>query len=470
MDIQFAGYDSDCWDGTYGFPHSLEVNGLAMAVCYLDILSDLTGDGPDNDHLGDATGHFNSTNVLGDHSISNGNYSMKVNITETPLTTETQADLAVDKSCTPDSVKAPAPFTCRVELTNGGPGLPSGVQLTDTITTLVAGSEYSINSPTLSWENVAGTPAATACPVAANVITCDVGTVPLAGAKAVLTYTVTSNQGGVFSDTATASSTGTDPTAGNDSDSDSVTVIAQANLNVTKTGSPSPVLAGGLLTYTVTGTNAGPSTAVDMSISDTPPAVTLFKSATPSTGGSCTTPAVDATGTITCTWSGATPRGGTHSIQIVVEVPGPQSITNSAATTSTTEDSNLSDNSVSISTQIICTIYGTPGNDSLQGTDGFDVICGLAGNDSISAGGGDDRVFAGAGQDSVRGDAGDDVIHGEDGDDNLRGNDGDDRLYGEAGQDKLLGDDGADFLNGGTGTKDVCVDRLTGLRLRSSMT
>ena len=290
-------------------------------------------------------------------------------------------------------------------------------------------------------------------------ITCDVGTVPLAGAKAVLTYTVTSNQGGVFSDTATASSTGTDPTAGNDSDSDSVTVIAQANLNVTKTGSPSPVLAGGLLTYTVTGTNAGPSTAVDMSISDTPPAVTLFKSATPSTGGSCTTPAVDATGTITCTWSGATPRGGTHSIQIVVEVPGPQSITNSAATTSTTEDSNLSDNSVSISTQIICTIYGTPGNDSLQGTDGFDVICGLAGNDSISAGGGDDRVFAGAGQDSVRGDAGDDVIHGEDGDDNLRGNDGDDRLYGEAGQDKLLGDDGADFLNGGTGTKDVCVDR-----------
>ena len=381
--FQFSGYDSDCWDSTFGSPHSIEINGIAMAVCYLDILSDIAGDGPDNDAMGDATATFDSSNVVGTHDIGNGNYEMRVNVTETPLTTESQADLAVDKSCAPSPVKAPAPFTCRVELTNGGPGLPTGVQLTDTINTAVSASEYSIVSPTLSWENVAGTPAPVACPVTASKITCDVGTVPLGGAKAVLTYSVTSNEGGVFNDTATASTTSTDPVSGNNSDAASVTVIAQANLGITKTAIPSPVLAGGLLTYTVTSTNAGPSSAADVSISDTLPGVTLFKSAAPSAGGTCTVPAIDGSGTVVCTWSGATPRNAARSVQIVVEVPGPQTITNAASTTSVTEDPDTTNNAVAVATQIICTIYGTEGSDALTGTDGFDVICGLGGNDSI---------------------------------------------------------------------------------------
>jgi len=459
--MQFGGYDSDCFDSRYGSPHSLEVNGLGMGLCYLDVLSDIALDGPDNDDMGDPDpfGSFNATNVVGNHAIGNGNFSMNVNVTETPLGVEDKADLALAKSCSPSAVKAPGPFNCRIELTNSGPGLPRDVKVTDTIATTVLATEYSIVSPKLSWEGVAAAPPPVPCAVSGPQITCNVGSVPLGGTKAVITYAVTSNEGGTFNNTAHVTTASTDDNAGNNTAAASVTVIPQANLGITKTADPSPVLAGGLLTYTVTSTNAGPSSATDVTVSDTLPAVTLFKSATPSAGGSCTTPAVDGTGTVTCTWAGATTRDTSRSVQIVVEVPGPQTITNPASTTSATEDQDLSNNSTALATQIICTIYGTPRNDTLVGTSGFDVICGLGGNDSIKAGAGDDRVFGGAGNDSIQGEAGNDVLHGEDGDDSVRGGDGDDRLFGEAGRDTLLGDTGDDFLNGGAGAYDVCVDQ-----------
>ena len=315
----------------------------------------------------------------------------------------------------------------------------------------MAASEYTIGTPTVSFEG-GGTSAPPApCAVNGAQITCNVGSVPLGGAKAVINYSVTSNEGGTFNDTTTVSTASTDDNAGNNAASAAVTVIPEANLGITKTAMPSPVLAGGLLTYTLTSTNAGPSSATDVSISDTLPSVTLFKSATPSAGGNCSVPAVDATGTVSCSWSGPTPRNAARSVQIVVEVPGPQTITNAATTTSPTEDPDLTNNATAVATQIICTIYGTEGSDALQGTDGFDVICGLGGNDSIRAAGGNDRVFGGSGNDSIRGDAGDDVLHGEDGTDHLLGGDGDDVLHGEAGNDHIFGGDGDDVLHGEAG-------------------
>ena len=123
--FQFAGYDSDCFDDVFGSPHSLEVNGIGMGICYLDLISDIGGDGPDNDDMGDVVGTFNASNVVGGHDIGNGNYRMHVNVTETPLALEDKADLAVTKGCTPTTVNAPGPFSCRIEVTNSGPGLPT---------------------------------------------------------------------------------------------------------------------------------------------------------------------------------------------------------------------------------------------------------------------------------------------------------------------------------------------------------
>ena len=65
------------------------------------------------------------------------------------------------------------------------------------------------------------------------------------------------------------------------------------------------------MTYTLTATNIGPSDAQSVSLSDTLPAGTTFVSLATPSGWSCTTPAVGATGAISCTATtvvaGATP-------------------------------------------------------------------------------------------------------------------------------------------------------------------
>ena len=72
-----------------------------------------------------------------------------------------------------------------------------------------------------------------------------------------------------------------------------VTAVEQVDLSLTKTDSVDPVTAGNNLTYTLTATNAGPSVAHNVSITDAVPAGTSFVSA--SGGGTL------AAGTVT--WS-----------------------------------------------------------------------------------------------------------------------------------------------------------------------
>src|SRR5207247_8422340 len=72
-------------------------------------------------------------------------------------------------------------------------------------------------------------------------------------------------------------------------------VIAQADLSITKTDNPDPVNAGATLTYTVTVTNGGPSTAANVQVTDNLPPGVTFQSAS-GTGWTC----VQAGGVVTC--------------------------------------------------------------------------------------------------------------------------------------------------------------------------
>jgi uncharacterized repeat protein (TIGR01451 family) len=455
--VKFWGYDQDCVDNLFGAPHNLLIQGFPLVGCYLG--PPAVFEPGDNDSMEVAATDFRGPDyATGPQTASNGNYAMHFTVDDVPLTDEDRSDLAATKTCAPDPVKAGTPFTCTIEVTNQGPGLPRDVVVTDALATAVDPAEYTVGSATVTWQGVANPPAPAPCDVSPDrKVTCKLGSVPLAPAKAVITVQATSLQGGAFTDTATVTTASTDPTGGNNTASDTVTVIPQADLRVAKTAAPSPVLAGGDLTYTVTTTNDGPSTAQNVSLTDQLPPSTEFKSATPSPGGSCSTPPVGGTGAVTCTWAGPTVRSASRSVTIVTEVAGPGTITDVASTTSATEDPDPSDNQTSLNTEVICTITGTPGNDQLQGTDGFDVICGLGGIDTIHAGSGDDRLFGGPGADSLFGDAGNDMLRGEDGDDVLVGGDGNDKLRGEAGNDILQGERGVDILDGGPGT-DTCTD------------
>ena len=68
------------------------------------------------------------------------------------------------------------------------------------------------------------------------------------------------------------SSTTLDPDTTNNSDNADTSVIANADLDVSKTATPTTVIAGELVTYTIVVTNLGPSFASFVDLKDTLPA------------------------------------------------------------------------------------------------------------------------------------------------------------------------------------------------------
>jgi uncharacterized repeat protein (TIGR01451 family) len=203
------------------------------------------------------------------------------------------ADLSVTKVDTPDPVTGGATLTYTITVTNAGPDAASTVAWSDT---LPAGTTYDSLSFPAGWSCT--TPAVGA----AGTVTCGVATLPVGSAVFTLTVAVDPAvaAGTVLSNTATVTSTTTDPSPGDLSATATTTVAASADLSVTKDDAADPVFPGGNVVYTITVANAGPSSAASVSLSDPLPAATTFVSLSSPGGWSCTTPAVGANGTVTC--------------------------------------------------------------------------------------------------------------------------------------------------------------------------
>jgi len=149
-----------------------------------------------------------------------------------------------------------------------------------------------------------------------------------------------------------------DTNPGNDSDVVTTTVKTQAEKVFQKTVEPQgPIFQGTPLTYTLTVTNKGPSDAQDVMIHDMIPTGAALVFFTVSSGGTCgTMPAVGDSGPVTCTWSGPTPPGTTHSVVIVVracEKSPCGELTNTGSSSSSTFDPNSSNDSATVETQVV---------------------------------------------------------------------------------------------------------------------
>ncbi|MBL8187471.1 MAG: DUF11 domain-containing protein [Acidobacteria bacterium] len=126
----------------------------------------------------------------------------------------------------------------------------------------------------------------------------------------------------------TATSMSTDPVPANNTNiCIPVPIAFAADLSGTKTAVPDPVIAGNLLTFTITANNAGPSAAFNLMITDPLPVGTVFVSAAASAGATLMTPAVGTNGIVKATWdaAGGTPGGLTgpgvvRTLTIVVRV------------------------------------------------------------------------------------------------------------------------------------------------------
>ncbi|HEX8710071.1 MAG TPA: Calx-beta domain-containing protein, partial [Pyrinomonadaceae bacterium] len=208
----------------------------------------------------------------------------------------TSADIETTKSDSPDPVLAGNNITYTINVINRGPDAASGLTFTDTVpsnTTFV-----SLSSP-VGWT-------CSTLPAAGGTgqITCTASTLASAQTNTfTLVVKVDPNvtAGTVISNTAAASSGTNDPAPGNNSDTEQTTVQASARLSVTKTDTPDPVAIGNNITYTITVTNGGPDNASSATLTDAIPANTTFKSFTTAPGWTCTTPAVNGTGTVSCT-------------------------------------------------------------------------------------------------------------------------------------------------------------------------
>jgi uncharacterized repeat protein (TIGR01451 family) len=277
----------------------------------------------------------NTASIQGGQSDPN-----TANNTATATTTANAvSDLAITKTDSPDPVLAGQTLTYTIGVSNGGPSPATAVTVTDALP-----SGVSLVSAAPSQGTCSGT----------TTVACTLGAVAQ-GANATVTIMVRPNVAGTISNTVNVTGAETDTNPANNSASASTTITPAADLVVSKTGTPNPVTAGQNLTYTIAVTNNGPSPAANPTLSDTIPNLTTFQSLTPASGWNCTTPAVGATGTMSCS-STSLASGATASFSLVVKPPGAAAgttVSNTATASSATTDPATGNNSATVNTAVV---------------------------------------------------------------------------------------------------------------------
>ncbi len=308
---------SGCAEDPNGVPAcslgTIAAGGSAMYTINVTVDSSTSGTITNNASVSATTSDPNG----GNNSASEG------------TTVNTSADLSITKTDSADPVIAGNALTYTITVSNAGPSDAQGVSVADT---LPAG--VTLVSTTGCAEDPAGVP------------TCTLGTVA-AGGSAMYTVDVTvdSSTTGSITNMVSVTTTTSDPNGGNNSASETTTVNTDADLSITKTDSVDPVLAGNSLVYTLTVSNAGPSDAQSVVVTDTLPA-----GVSNAVSSGC---AEDPNGVPTCSL-GNIAAGGSAMYTVTVDVdPGTSgTLANMASVTSATADSNGGNNSVTENTGV----------------------------------------------------------------------------------------------------------------------
>jgi uncharacterized repeat protein (TIGR01451 family) len=257
------------------------------------------------------------------------------------VATATQADLALSTAATPPSVFAGNNITYTQTITNNGPAAASAVSFTEatplntTFQSVLAPAGWTCTTPAVgSTGNVNCTDPTLAVNATADIVI--VVNVP----STVAAGSITANS------SVTASTS--DPTSANNSTTVVTPVTVACDLAVTNGGTPSPVAAGGQITYTQVVTNSGPSNCSTATFNEATPANTTFVSVAVvnAGGGTWTCPN---SAPVACTSSSVAP-GSTGTVTAKYTVSGPVGtiITDTATVATTSRDTNLSNNSATV--------------------------------------------------------------------------------------------------------------------------
>jgi len=180
-------------------------------------------------------------------------------------TIERRVDISIEKVAVDATATAGESFSWSVTVTNDGPSDASGVVVSDTL------------PPGVTFAPSASTSSCLEDP--ASAITCSIGIIP-AGQSATVIIAGDVDPS-VPADTILTNSASVAVTEPNDCDcadssETSTPVVGEADLSLSKTSIDSPIIAGTSVSYELTVTNAGPSSAVAVEISDTLPAGLTF--------------------------------------------------------------------------------------------------------------------------------------------------------------------------------------------------
>lgn len=251
------------------------------------------------------------------------------NDSATAGTTVASADLALTMNG-PASVNAGAPLSYTIDIANGGPDATTGA--VSVANTLPASATAASGSGS-GWS--CGAPSG-------GIITCtSIDSVANGASFPTLTIAMTApaNSGNV-QNSATVSSSA-DPNPANDSASVTTNIAALTDVSIVKSG-PSSVVSGQNIVYTIVVTNAGPSTATGVAVSDpTPPSLTFV-----SNSGACTTAYPCNLGTMAA--------GQSATIMSTYSTPPTFSgnVSNTATVSATTTDPNAANNSATAVTNV----------------------------------------------------------------------------------------------------------------------
>ncbi|HEV7509674.1 MAG TPA: IPTL-CTERM sorting domain-containing protein, partial [Thermoanaerobaculia bacterium] len=260
-------------------------------------------------------------------------------------TISASADLSVTKTDAFDPSVGGVNMTYTITVTNAGPSSATSASLSDT---LPAGTTF------VSLASPAGWSCTTPAVGAGGTVSCSNPSFAVGSAVFTLVVAVAPSTTGTISNTATVSSATTDPNPGNNSATETTLIGSAADISVTKVDTPDPVAAGANLTYTITVGNAGPSNAPTAGLSDTLPSGTTFVSLSSPGGWSCTTPAVGAGGTVTCS-NPSMPLGSavfTLTVQVASSVANGTVLSNTATVTEVASDLNPGNESATATTTV----------------------------------------------------------------------------------------------------------------------
>ncbi len=182
-----------------------------------------------------------------------------------------EADLTISKTDSQDPATAGTVLTYTLTITNSGPSNAANVVVTDTLPT---GVTYAS--------------ASSGCSHSSAEINCILGTLNVNATRIItVAVIVDPSTTGILQNSAGVASDITDPNSTNDLTFELTTVNSLADLAIGQGVSPDPVTAGNNLTYTLTITNLGPSTATSVVVTDTLPSGVSLVTAAFSQGTGC---------------------------------------------------------------------------------------------------------------------------------------------------------------------------------------